>query len=97
MRRLAPHARPLVTFTVVGVVMAFLAGWLEIGKLLAGVAAAALVAVALGAAFALLARLLALGPPSVDRARSSATDVRTSPPTQSERDCAKDRDGGERF
>jgi hypothetical protein len=73
--------------------MAFLAGWLEAGKLLAGVATAALVAVALGAAFALLARLLASGPPSLDRARSSAADVSTSPPTQSE----KDRDGGERF
>jgi hypothetical protein len=60
-------------------VMAFLAGWLEIGKLLAGVVAAALVAVALGAAFALLARLLASGPPSLDRAQS---DVR------------RDRDGG---
>jgi hypothetical protein len=60
-------------------VTAFLAGWLEIGKLLAGVVAAALVAVALGVAFALLARLLALGPPSLDRAQ---------------RDVRRDRDGG---
>lgn len=42
-------------------------GWLMAGQLLAGVAEAALVALALGVAFALLARLLALAPP---RARS---------------------------
>jgi hypothetical protein len=60
-------------------VTAFLAGWLEIGKLLAGVVAAALVAVALGVAFALLARLLALGPPSLGRAQ---------------RDVRRDRDRG---
>jgi hypothetical protein len=97
MRRLAPYRRPLIVFAVVGETMAFLTGWLEVGKVLAGVAEAALVAVALGVAFALLARLLAVGPPSLDRARSSAADVRTSPPTQSERYCAKDCDGGERF
>jgi hypothetical protein len=45
----------------------FLVGWLMAGQLLAGVAEAALVAVALGVVFALLARLLALAPP---RARS---------------------------
>jgi|HubBroStandDraft_2_1064218.scaffolds.fasta_scaffold10323_5 hypothetical protein len=73
MRRLAPQARPLITFTVIGVVMAFLAGWLEVGKLLAGVAAAALVSVAIGAAFALLARVLASAPPTLDRTKS---DVR---------------------
>jgi hypothetical protein len=91
-------------------VMAFLAGWLEIGKLLAGVVAAALIAVALGAAFALLARLLALGPPSLDQAQSRAADAQTSIPTQPQRDCAKeqsvrlqshdvqsDLDGGKRF
>ena len=79
MRRLAPQARPLITFTVIGVVMAFLAGWLEVGKLLAGVAAAALVAVAIGAAFALLARVLASAPPSLDRTKS---------------DVPRDHDGG---
>jgi hypothetical protein len=73
MSRLAPHKRPLIAFTVVGMVMAFLTAWIEVGKLLAGVAAAGLVAVALGAAFALLARVLASGPPSLDRAQS---DVR---------------------
>jgi hypothetical protein len=71
--------------------MAFLAGWLEAGKLLAGVAEAALVAVALGAAFALLARLLASAPPSLDGSRSSAVDARTSAPTQSQRECAKEK------
>jgi hypothetical protein len=99
-----------MTFTVVGMVTAFLAGWLGVGKLLAGVALAALVAVALGAGFALFARLLALAPPSLDRALSRAADADTSTPTQSQRDCAKeqsereqshdvrgDRDGGERF
>jgi hypothetical protein len=70
MRRLVPYRRPLATFTVVGMVMAFLLGWLGIGKLLAGVTLAALVAVALGAGFALFARLLASGPPSLDRAQS---------------------------
>jgi hypothetical protein len=79
MRALAPYRRPLITFTVVGMVMASLAGWLGIGKLLAGVATAAVIAVALGVGFALFARLLALGPPSLDRAQS---DVR------------RDRDGG---
>lgn len=90
MRRLAPHARPLITFTVVGVVMAFLLGWLGIGKLLAGVALAALVAVALGVAFALLARLLAVAPPSLDRARERSARPQSD-------DVRRDRDGGERF
>jgi hypothetical protein len=83
MRRLGPYRRPLITFTVVGVVTGFLLGWLGIGKLLAGVILAALVAVALGAGFLLLARLLALGPPSLDRARSD--------------DGRRDRDEGEGF
>lgn len=61
-------------FTVVGLVTAFLAGWLEAGKLLAGVATAAVIALALGVGFALFARLLASGPPSLDQARSH--DVR---------------------
>jgi hypothetical protein len=68
---------------MVGAVTGFLLGWLGIGKLLAGVILAALVAVALGAGFLLLARLLVLGPPSLDRARSD--DVR------------RDRDEGEGF
>jgi hypothetical protein len=54
-------------------VIAFLAGWLEAGKLLAGVATAAVIMVALCAGFALFARVLASGPPSLDRAQS---DVR---------------------
>lgn len=66
-------------------------GWLTAGQLLAGVVEAALVAVALGVAFALLARLLALAPPSLDRARSRAADAHTSTPTQSQRDCAKEQ------
>lgn len=82
MRRLAPHRRPLITFTVVGTVTAFLLGWLEVGKLVAGLAAAAVVVVALGAAFVLLACVLALGPPSIDRAR--------------DHDVCKDLDGGKR-
>lgn len=93
MRGLAPHARPLVMFAVVGVVMAFLLGWLGIGKLLAGVVLAALIAVALGAGFALAARLLRLGPPSLDGARSRAADASTPTPVQSQQDCAKEHDG----
>jgi hypothetical protein len=80
MRRLAPYRGPLISFTVVGMAMAFLAGWLEAGKLLAGVATAGVTLVALGAGFALFARVLASAPPSLDRAQSY--DVR------------KDRDGG---
>ena len=93
MRRLAPYRGPLIAFTAVGVVMAFLAGWLEAGTLLAGVATAAVIAVVLGVGFSLFARVLALGPPSLDGSQSSAADGRTSLPTQSERDRAKDRDG----
>ena len=74
-----------------GMAAGFLVGWLMAGKLLAGVAEAALVAVALGVAFALLARLLALTPPSLDRTRSRAADAHTSAPTQSQRDCAKEQ------
>jgi hypothetical protein len=94
MRRLAPHRRPLVTFAAVGIVTGFLLGWLGIGKLLAGVALAALVAVALGAGFALFARVLAVGPPSLDRAQSRAAEQ--SARGQSH-DVRRDRDGGERF
>ena len=93
MRGLAPHKRPLLTFSVVGIVMAFLAGWLEAGELLAGVVAAALIAVAFGAAFAFLARLLAQAPPSLDRARSRAADAHASTAT-STHDVRRDRDGG---
>lgn len=92
-----PYRRPLIVFTAVGVVMAFLAGWLETGTLLAGVATAAVIAVALGTGFALFARVLALGPPSLDGSQSSAADGRTSLPTQAARNRAKDRDGGEHF
>ena len=80
-------------FAVVGVAMAFLTGWLVVGKLLAGVVEAAVIAVALGVAFTLLGRLLTVGPPSLDRSRSTIADGRTSPPSQSERDCAQGRDG----
>jgi|HubBroStandDraft_6_1064221.scaffolds.fasta_scaffold361673_2 uncharacterized membrane protein len=73
MRRLAPYRGPLITFTVVGTMMAFLVGWLETGKLLAGVATAAVIVVALGVGFALYARVLASAPPSLSRAQS---DVR---------------------
>lgn len=93
MRRLAPYRRPLSAFAVVGLVTAFLLGWLEVGKLLAGVAAAALIAVALAVAFALAARLLTLGPPSLDGARSRAADAYTPTPVQSQQDCAKEHDG----
>jgi len=109
MRRLAPHARPLITFTMFGLVTAFLAGWLETGKVLAGVVVVGLVAIALGAAFALLARLLALGPPSLDRAQVHAADHHSSTPTQRPADSAtepsprgqshrvpREGDGGER-
>jgi hypothetical protein len=73
MRRLGPYRRPLIAFAVVGIVMAFLMGWLEVGKLLAGLTAAVVIAVALGAGFALFARVLASAPPSLGRVQS---DVR---------------------
>jgi hypothetical protein len=92
---LAPYSGPLIAFTVVGMVMAFLTGWLEVGKLLAGVAEAGLVAVALGAAFALLARVLAVGPPSLDRARSGAADVQEQSARAQSEDVPRGRGGGE--
>lgn len=57
------------------------------GKLLAGVAEAAVIAVALGVASALLVRLLALAPPS--RPRSHTMDAQISTAMQST-DDAKD-------
>jgi hypothetical protein len=102
MKRLAPYRRPLITFTVVGMVTAFLMGWLEVGKLLAGVATAVLVAVALGTGFALFARVLAVGLPSLDRARSRAAAAQhQSAAAQDQSACAQShdvhtgRDGGE--
>ncbi len=76
MRRLAPGRGPLFAFTAFGVVTGFLVGWLMVGRLLAGVVLAALVVVALGGAFAFLAFLIALVPPS--SARSRATGASTS-------------------
>jgi uncharacterized membrane protein len=95
MRRLAPYSGPLITFTVVGTVMAFLVGWLETGRLLAGVATAAVSVVALGAGFALYARVLALGPPSLDRARSGAADVQEQSARAQSDDVPRGRDEGE--
>lgn len=94
MRRLAPHRHLLIVFAVVGVVTAFLTGWLVVGSLLAGVTEAALVAVALGVAFTLLAHLLASGPPSLDRSRSRAADATSSASVQSQRDCTEECDEG---
>ena len=93
MRRLAPYRRFLVTFTVVGMMAGFLVGWLMAGQLLAGVAEAALVAVALGAAFALLARLLpSAPPPSVDQAWPRTADA-DKPSRARTQDVRKDLDG----
>jgi hypothetical protein len=81
----------LVTVAVVGVVMGFLAGWLEAGNLLAGVVEAALVAVALGVAFALFARLFPPAPRSVDGLRPRGVEACTATPRDSPGDCAKER------
>ena len=75
MRRLTPYRGPLISFTVVGVVIAFLVGWLEAGKLLAGVATAGVTMVALGAGFTLFARVIASAPPSLDRARAMSPTI----------------------
>ena len=71
----------------------FLVGRLMADQLLAGVAEAALVAVALGAAFALLARLFPLAPPpSVDQAWSRTADADKSSRARTQ-DVRKDPDG----
>lgn len=94
-RRLGPYRRFLVSFMVVGTVAGFLVGWLMTGEPLAGLAEAALIAVALGVAFALLARLLSLAPPSSDRARSHrAVNAHTSTCAKAQQDCAKEQSGG---
>jgi hypothetical protein len=109
-KHLEPYRRFLVSFIVVSTVAGFFMGWLMAGQLLAGVAGAGLIAVALGVAFAFLARLLSLAPPSLDRARPyRAADAHTSTPTKAQQDCTKepackqrhdvrrDSDEGERF
>lgn len=63
---------------VVGVIIAFFTGWVMTGRLLGGVVEAAVIGVALGVAFALLARLLAMAPPSADHKRSSASEPQTA-------------------
>lgn len=64
-----------------GVIIAFFTGWVMTGRLLGGVVEAAVIGVALGVAFALLARLLTMVPPTVDHKRSSATERQTSSAT----------------
>jgi gas vesicle protein len=59
------------------------------GHLLAGAAEAALIAVAIGAAFALLACILGLAPSSADQARSCA-DAHKSTTTQSQKNREKE-------
>lgn len=66
---------------VVGVIIAFFTGWVMTGRLLGGAVEAAVIGFALGVAFALLARLLEMVPPSVDHRRSSDTQPQTSEPT----------------
>lgn len=75
---------------VIGIVSGLLVGWMMTGQLLGGVAEAALVAVALGVAFALLARLLALAPPLMGQARSRVVDTHKPTDTRSQQDHARE-------
>lgn len=93
MRPAARYRRTLVTLMVGGVIIAFVTGWVMTGRLLGGVAEAAVAGVALGVAFALLARLLEMVPPPVDRKRLSVTPPRTSRATHSK--GSNDNEGGQ--